>query len=154
MRTMTAVRMPSISWRAVLAAAGGTLMLCGCAGNGSAIPENPLGEEQLRPTLKSLQANVFGPICADCHNPSGIGPFPMVTEEDTYQNTVNVESFEVPGVLRVAPGDPENSYLVWKIEGRKTISYDRMPPPYSANPPLTNDQISTIREWIKRGALR
>ena len=152
---MTAVRMPRISWRAVLAAAGGTLMLCGCAGNGSAIPENPLGEEQLRPTLKSLQANIFGPICADCHRPGTQDQFMQLdTEDHTYEFTVNVLSGEIPDLFRVAPGDPEHSYLVWKIEGRPTISGNPMPPPTSANPPLTSEQISAIRQWIARGARR
>jgi hypothetical protein len=55
-------------------------------------------------------------------------------------------------LLRVAPGDPENSYLVHKVEGRPGIIGLRMPrngPPF-----LTEGQIRIIRRWIELGAPR
>jgi hypothetical protein len=57
-----------------------------------------------------------------------------------------------PGAIRVIPGDPENSYLIHKLEGRSSISGLRMPqngPPY-----LTSGQILIIRRWIELGALQ
>jgi hypothetical protein len=52
----------------------------------------------------------------------------------------------------VIPGDPENSYLVHKVEGRPGIVGVRMPtvgPPY-----LTDGQILILKRWIANGAPR
>ncbi len=47
----------------------------------------------------------------------------------------------------VFPGEPDNSRLIWAIEG---IGNYPMPPP--GYPPLTQNQIKGIRTWIKEGA--
>lgn len=47
----------------------------------------------------------------------------------------------------ITPGDPDNSYLVERIEG--TIP-PQMP---LVGAPLSSDQINTIRQWIDEGAL-
>lgn len=137
----------SYAWGALVLA---SLSLPGCAQDGSRIPDVTGGE--LEPTLASLQANVFGLICSDCHNPNGPGPMPLDTEQNTYDNLVNVQSFEVPPLLRVNPGDAENSYLIWKIEGRSSIVFDPMPPP--PQPRLSQEQIDAIAAWIAKGAPR
>jgi mono/diheme cytochrome c family protein len=49
------------------------------------------------------------------------------------------------GVGVVIPGEPENSTLVFRIEGRGA----RMPP---AGLPLNQNQINGIRAWIAEGA--
>ncbi|MCX7875740.1 MAG: hypothetical protein N2321_06155 [Melioribacteraceae bacterium] len=49
--------------------------------------------------------------------------------------------------LIVFPGLPQNSKLVWAIEGR-VIS----PMPPIGYPPLTKNQIDGIKNWIKEGA--
>ncbi len=49
--------------------------------------------------------------------------------------------------LVVMPGTPDNSKLIWSIEGRST---NAMPP--VGWPPLTKNQITGIRTWIKEGA--
>lgn len=49
--------------------------------------------------------------------------------------------------LIIFPGLPENSKLVWAIEGR-VIS----PMPPIGYPPLTKNQIDGIKTWIKEGA--
>jgi len=59
---------------------------------------------------------------------------------DSYSETVS-------NPLVVFPGLPENSKLVWAIEGR-TIS----PMPPIGYPPLTKNQIDGIKTWIKEGA--
>jgi hypothetical protein len=62
---------------------------------------------------------------------------------------VNVASAEVPGTLRVNPGNPNSSYLVQKIEGTASVGV-RMPadgPPY-----LPQDRIDLVRRWIAAGA--
>jgi hypothetical protein len=54
-----------------------------------------------------------------------------------------------PGAVRVIPGDPENSYLIHKVEGRPGISGARMP---FLGPYLTDGQILVIKRWIELGA--
>ena len=68
--------------------------------------------------------------------------------EVAYANLVGTARLK-PGVQRVIPGDPDNSYLIHKLEGRGGIFGVRMP--YNG-PPLTDGQILVIRTWIRNGA--
>ncbi len=61
---------------------------------------------------------------------------------------VNVPSAEVPALMRVAPGDPNNSYLIQKLEGTAAVG-GRMP---LGGSPLPQATISVIRQWITNGA--
>ena len=49
----------------------------------------------------------------------------------------------------VVPGVPDNSVLVWSIEGNPVVS----PMPPITVPPLTLDQVRGVRTWINEGAL-
>jgi hypothetical protein len=120
----------------------------GCPGDGSRIPDM-LGPPPAT-TLAALQNDIFTPICAPCHQPGGIGPMPLDSEAATFANLVDVDSLELPAIKRVAPGDSENSYLVWKIEARPTILFDPMP---LGGPMLSQVEIDMIRDWIDAGAL-
>ncbi|HVN76704.1 MAG TPA: PKD domain-containing protein, partial [Thermoanaerobaculaceae bacterium] len=96
-------------------------------------------------TLTSIQANIFTPICSHCHPPN--------QGEDlrggkSFASIVNVPSTEQPSVLRVKPGDPDNSYLYQKITGAAGISGSRMP----LGGTLTAAQIQAIHDWIVAGA--
>jgi len=62
---------------------------------------------------------------------------------------VNVPSSEVPSILRVDPGNPDDSYLVQKIEGTASVG-EQMP---LGGPVLPDEQIAAIRQWITDGAL-
>jgi hypothetical protein len=66
----------------------------------------------------------------------------------SFDNLVNVPSNEVPELLRVEPGDPDDSYLVQKIEGTAAEG-GRMP---LGAPPLDQNLIDDIREWITNDA--
>ncbi len=50
----------------------------------------------------------------------------------------------------VVPFHPENSILVWSIEGRSASGL--MPPPTAPVAPLTDNEINGIKTWIKEGA--
>jgi hypothetical protein len=65
---------------------------------------------------------------------------------------VNVPSRERPELMRVKPGDPENSYLIHKMEGRAGIVGGRMP--FTGPPFLTEGQILVVKRWIEIGAPR
>jgi hypothetical protein len=67
-----------------------------------------------------------------------------------YANLVGVASRQKPALQRVAAGDPENSYLVHKLEGRADIVGQRMP--RTAGPFLTEGQLMVMRRWIALGA--
>lgn len=103
------------------------------------------------PTLAEVQAQVFTPSCAlsGCHLGAG-APFGLdLSEGRAYTNTVGVRSGEVPALFRIAPGDPDASYLVHKVEGREGIVGARMP---LGRPPLSEQRIALLREWIADGA--
>ncbi len=48
----------------------------------------------------------------------------------------------------VFPGEPQNSKLVWSIEGLSATT----PMPPAGYPPLTTNQINGIKTWIAEGA--
>ncbi len=54
-----------------------------------------------------------------------------------------------PAVLRVAPMDPDNSYLIRKLEGAAGITGAQMP---LGGPALDQAVIDEIRQWIMDGA--
>ncbi len=108
-------------------------------------------------TLTQLQTQIFTPICAACH--TGVGTtLPGVqnlTAGNTYLNTVNVASIEVPSLKRILPNDAANSYLIQKISGSPGIVGSQMPfgCPSAGNPCLTQTQIGLIKTWVSQGAL-
>lgn len=66
---------------------------------------------------------------------------------------VEVVSLEAPGLLRIAPGNADESYLVAKIEGRQDDvggGGQSMP---LGGAPLSPEAIALIRQWIDDGAL-
>jgi hypothetical protein len=111
----------------------------------------------LEPTFSSIQQEIFSsgdssgrPACTNCHNAvgsrfNGLDLSPAVS----YSNLVNVASRAKAGAVRVIPGDPENSYLIHKLEGRSTIAGVRMP---LGGPYLEIGQIQVIERWIEIGA--
>ncbi len=105
------------------------------------------------PTLLSLQTTVFGPRCSGCHNGATPGMLPgamdLTSATATFGSVVGVASLEAPALQRVKAADPDNSYLVQKIEGAATIVGDRMP---VGGPFLDQPTIDAIRLWISAGA--
>ena len=101
-------------------------------------------------SFDDIQTNVLTPTCATagCHS----GPTPPqdlnLEAGNAFANLVNVASMEVPALLRVAPGDPDNSYLIQKLEGTAAVGM-RMPLGGAA---LSQDTIDDVRQWIADGA--
>ena len=123
------------------------LIALGCAGDGTRIPGQMMGSGT---TLATLQTDIFTPFCSPCHQPGGIGPMPLDNEAATFLSLVDEDSLGIPSLKRVLPFKPEQSYLVWKIEGRMCIVGDPMP---LGGPMLSQDRIDEIRDWIDGGAL-
>jgi hypothetical protein len=113
----------------------------------------------LEPTFSSIQRTIFNSsdssgrlACIGCHTDQGrvaAGPGLVLLEGRSYAQLVGVASVNRPGATRVIPGDPDNSYLVRKLEGRD-INGERMP--RGTGPFLTAGQMLVIRKWISDGA--
>ena len=108
------------------------------------------------PTLPQIQAIVFGPTCATggCHTGGGAGlpgVLDLSSEQASFDNLVNIEALQVGGggAFRVLPGDPDNSYLIQKLEDNQ-MAGGQMPP----GAPLQQAVIDDIRLWITSGAPR
>jgi len=116
-------------------------------------PTAPLGEgppPDPSATFTRVQNEVFTPNCTTiaCHDPLGQQSQLVLISGRAFANTVGVASVEMPSLLRVAPGDPAASYLYRKIAG-SGITGDRMP---QNQPPLSEQQLGLVRDWIRRGA--
>ena len=94
---------------------------------------------------------IFDQTCAlaGCHSAASGSASLVLAAGSALDNLVGVPSSQQPGTDRVTPEDPDNSYIVRKIEGASGISGGRMPLNRS---PLSATQITTIRTWITEGA--
>ena len=113
----------------------------------------------LEPTFSSIQREIFETTdasgrlaCTNCHTNVGRNPTGgmNLVSGVAYANIVGVASTGKPGAVRVIPGDPENSYIIHKLDGRSDIVGVRMP--RGNGPFLTDGQILVIKRWIANGA--
>ena len=114
---------------------------------------------QLEPTFTSIQRDIFGArdlagrqACTDCHSDVGRNPSGglVLLGGRAHEQLVGRASSGKPGAIRVIPGDPDNSYIIRKLEGAPDIVGVRMP--RGNGPFLTDGQILVIRRWIQLGA--
>ena len=139
-------------------AAAVTVGVSGCAGNGAGLNSNgqPIGSGggsggtvPLTPDFQSIQANVFTPICSPCHSGASAPEGLMLDAAHSYNLLVGVPSAEVPTFDRVKAGDPNNSYIILKLEKGPGIVGSQMP---LNETPLPQSTINVIRQWITNGA--
>jgi len=99
---------------------------------------------------------VFTPTCATagCHTgpsgailPSGLD---LSDADASFAALVGVPSLQQAGILRVAATDPNNSYLIQKLEGNAATGLQM---PFGLSP-LDPAVIAEVRQWITDGALR
>lgn len=107
-------------------------------------------------TLTQLQSSIFG-ACSGCHSgtrsptANGLpGVMNLSSAAASFAALVNTQSIQQPDVLRVAPGKPNDSYLIRKLEGTPGITGTRMP---QQGDPLHPAMITQVRAWITAGAL-
>ncbi|MCZ6636163.1 MAG: hypothetical protein O7G87_22425 [bacterium] len=100
---------------------------------------------------------VFDRSCiGGCHEPGGTGNAQtglLLTEAVSFEELLDqTASTNGPHVL---PGDPDNSLLVWKLEGKdpsgRAVFGDPMP---FGRAMLDKKEIGLIRTWIREGAIR
>jgi methionine-rich copper-binding protein CopC len=140
------------SWAALMA----VTFSAGCAGNGKGLDQNgqPLSSGgtstgAITADFQSIQDNVFTPICSKCHIGASAPEGLQLDAEHSYNLLVGVPSAEQPSLLRVKPGDPDDSYMVHKIEGLPGIDGGQMP---LGETPLPQATIDAMRQWITNGA--
>ena len=113
----------------------------------------------LAPSFSSIQRSIFSAsdsssrlACVPCHTDQGRTPASnlVLLEGRSYQQLVGRASLGRPGATLVIPGDPDNSYLVKKLEGAADKVGERMP--RNNGPFLTEGQMRVIRRWIAEGA--
>ena len=88
-----------------------------------------------------------------CHNsPTFIEGMDLTMPVSAYTALYDRSSHERPELKRVAPSDSGQSYMIRKVLGYLAPRSDgnQMPPPPMFM--LSDDEISTIREWIDQGA--
>jgi len=114
----------------------------------SSSPTKP-GPVDDNPSFASDIQPIFTANCAlaSCHAAPGQQGL-ILSAGQSYALLVNVNSVEVPTLMRVRPTLPDSSYLVLKIEGRQTVGV-RMP---ATGTPLSATNIQLIRNWITKGA--
>lgn len=133
----------------IITLASGILSACGGGGSEPAAVTPP--PPTVTANFSSIQSGVFTVTCAvsGCHTGAGAPQGLRLDSANSYGMLVGVPSSEVPSVLRVAAGDPDNSYLIQKLEGT-AASGAQMP---FGRTPLPAATIATIRQWITDGAI-
>lgn len=126
--------------------------LCACSGSGVGLDENgrPFNDTTapLTAEFESIQVKVFDAYCIRCHAGASAPVGLRLTAGLSYAALVNATAVEVPALRRVSPGNPNVSYLLQKISGTAAVG-QRMP---LGGPPLPDDAIAAIRQWIQDGA--
>ena len=103
------------------------------------------------PTLDQIQQVIFTPMCASCHSGAApAGALNLVNADTSHAELVGIASSQQVGATRVIVMDPDNSYLIQKLEGAVGIAGVQMPPGGA----VQQSDIDEIRQWITDGALR
>lgn len=131
----------------VLAALGMALAASACGTQKS--PTEPGNPPDPSATFQRVQTEIFTSSCAlsGCHSGASPKQGMNLSAGNAYSNIVGVRAVESTR-LRIAPGDPDASYLVSKVKGDATITGSRMPFG-GALPPA---RIQLLVDWVRRGA--
>lgn len=123
-----------------------------CAGDGTGLDEDDGGDEV---TLSRDVQPIFTGNClfSGCHAGSSPEEGMSLVAGQAFSNVVNVAARQA-SMNRVTPNQPDNSYLVHKVQGTHLNvdvggSGSRMPLGLS---PLSQSDIDLIRLWIQAGA--
>lgn len=120
----------------------------GTSASTAATVSNPVGVEPF--TFTEIQTQIFNNSCAQsgCHS-GGSPQAGMDLSAPAYDDIVNVPSSQQPSLLRIDPGNSDDSYLIRKLEGGPGITGQRMP---FGGPFLDQATIDRMRAWVDEGA--
>lgn len=125
-------------------------LLAACGGNAEPSTREPAAKG---PSFVSDIAPILKTRCATCHLTGQEAGAMALHPGAAYSNIVGVPAVSAPKMLRVAPEQPERSYLMLKLEGKHLDaggSGSQMP---LGGPPLDGPTLELVREWIRAGAL-
>lgn len=91
-------------------------------------------------------------LAASCH--AGNQPqaaLDLSTLAGVFATAVDVPSSQAATLKLIAPGAPEDSYLIRKIRGSEVVGMKMPPPPAAA---LCDARLRALEEWIRAGAKR
>jgi hypothetical protein len=146
---------------AMALACAALLLLSSCAGSGEGVGEGgspnnpggpPPGDGSSTTSFRNIQESIFKPSCV-CHVGAAAPQGLVLSTDSTLDLLVNKPSGEMPDLSRVEPGNPDDSYLIRKLEGGPDIVGFQMPPTELGETHLAQEQINLIRQWIADGAL-
>ena len=86
--------------------------------------------------------------CTLCHSPGSSTGLDILAVFDADKGLVGAKSL-LSKNLRVAPGAPEDSFLVEKLAQAQPSGGQQMPLHYER---LSEDEVDTLRAWIEQGA--
>lgn len=98
---------------------------------------------------EAVQQEVFNTTCVNCHGGSSFAAGGLdLTKGHAFVNLVNAGSVKEPGLMRVRPGEADNSVL-WRI-----LSTDESASwKYDHSVEVVNQvRLELIRDWIENGA--
>jgi hypothetical protein len=107
-------------------------------------------------TFANIQQSVFNKSCAfsSCHGSTGHRGNLVLEQGKAYDNLVNVAADIDAGKpnprLRVAPGNPDGSFILTKLTHPGPDDGDKMP--QGTETGLDPAKIQLIKQWIERGA--
>lgn len=137
--------LPIISLSIVLSACG--------AGNGDGlnIAGQPISEGDLvnsNDPFTNVQ-KIFTANCIRCHSGPSAPQGMSLAEGVSFGQIVGVVSNQQSDLMRINPGNPDDSYLLRKVLGTPGITGAQMP---LGGPFLSTEDIQTITDWIAAGA--
>ncbi len=102
-------------------------------------------------TFSAVQSQIFTASCAfsGCHGGASPAQGMNLSAGQAYAAIVNVSSNQRPSLDRIEPGDPDNSYLLRKVNGGPDIAGSRMP---LGGAQLSQALRDLLRDWIQAGA--
>ncbi len=131
-------------------------MLTACGSPSSTTSSSTMTTTNQVPPLTNVKLStdvqpIFNANCVVCHQGASAPAGMSLESGQAYGNTVNKKSAESP-LMRVLPGDPANSYLIAKLEGRQgQVGGSGAQMPFNS-PPLPTATIDLIKRWITQGA--
>ncbi|WP_188062246.1 c-type cytochrome domain-containing protein [Sphingobium sp. KCTC 72723] len=128
-------------------------LICGCSDVGKQVAdkeaEKPQSVSEGPDFSRDIQP-IFDANCVACHQAQGASGNLNLENGSAYAAIVAVKSGE--SILPyIAPGQPEQSYLIRKVEGTHVQaggSGERMP----LTGALDAESIARLRRWVKAGA--
>ncbi|HTV19205.1 MAG TPA: hypothetical protein VMG12_11055 [Polyangiaceae bacterium] len=109
--------------------------------------------QNVRPIFGSedTAGNYYRGRCIYCHYDGSPNPLNLSKPFDPVEGLVNVPARYRGDMVRVLPGNPEESLLILKVRAQRPEGDIGAQMPYSY-PALTDRQIDVVRQWIAEGA--